>query len=52
MKPKVLLVRLLAGHRENVGFSDFVRLVEAFGFVPDGARGSHHFFKHSSRRFG
>lgn len=32
----------------NVSFADFV-LIELYGFLPDGVRGSHHFFKHATR---
>ncbi len=32
----------------NVRFSDLARLVEAFGFVLDRQRGSHHVYTHDS----
>jgi hypothetical protein len=41
-----LLERLRRGHHENVGFSDFCRLVEAFGYRLRRIKGSHHFFEH------
>jgi predicted RNA binding protein YcfA (HicA-like mRNA interferase family) len=48
MKPKKLIKRLLAGHLQNVAFSDFVQLVEAIGYVQDHTRGSHRFFHHAA----
>jgi HicA toxin of bacterial toxin-antitoxin, len=41
-----LLRRLSQGALQNVRFSDFRRLVEAFGFVLDRIHGSHHIFVH------
>lgn len=45
MSNKKLLEKILAGSR-NVRFSDFVTLVEAFGFELSRVRGSHHIFEH------
>jgi hypothetical protein len=42
-----LLRRILGGSR-NVGFSDMVGLVEAFGFRLSRVSGSHHIFVHAS----
>jgi predicted RNA binding protein YcfA (HicA-like mRNA interferase family) len=42
-KPSKLLERLLAGSY-NIGFNEFVTLLEAFGFVPDRIKGSHHIY--------
>ena len=41
-----LLELLLAGQRENIRFSDFVRLIEAFGFLHKRTTGSHLIFRH------
>ena len=46
MNQRFLLERLRRGHHENVGFSEFCRLVEAFGFRLLRIEGSHHFFRH------
>ena len=46
MKPDELLRRLVAGNTANVAFSDFVKLVEAFGFEFKRQHGSHLMFKH------
>ena len=46
MNPRFLLERLRRGHHENVGFADFCRLVEAFGFRLQRTRGSHSSFEH------
>lgn len=45
MKNQKLLEKILAGSK-NIRFSDFVGLVEAFGFVLSRVRGSHHIFEH------
>lgn len=45
MTPRKLLARILT-HPTNVRFSEFCRLVEAFGFSEDRVSGSHHIFKH------
>lgn len=44
-KSRKLLERLLAGSYD-LRFGDFVVLLEAFGFVQDRVRGSHHIFRH------
>ena len=41
MNQRRLLERLRRGHHENVSFSDFCRLVEAFGFRLERIEGSH-----------
>jgi predicted RNA binding protein YcfA (HicA-like mRNA interferase family) len=46
MNRKILLRRLLSGHLNNVAFSDFIDLVEAFGFKHIYTKGSHHIYKH------
>ena len=38
--------RLAAGDRRNVGFLEFQRLVEAFGFTLRRISGSHHIYTH------
>ena len=38
--------RLVAGDRRNVGFLEFQRLVEAFGFTLRRISGSHHIYAH------
>lgn len=48
MNPKRLYARISQGETSNVSFSDLVRLLHAFGFVDDGARASHQFFRHRS----
>lgn len=45
MNKQKLLEKALAGSK-NIRFSDFVTLVEAFGFELSRIRGSHHIFKH------
>jgi hypothetical protein len=40
-----LLLRILNGSR-NVAFSDFVNLIEGFGFRLSRVRGSHHIYVH------
>ena len=47
MRPKRLLERLTRGSLRNVGFSDFVGLVEAFGFRLVRTSGSHQIYVHS-----
>lgn len=44
MNPRQLLRKLASGQLHNVDFSDFVRLVEAFGFQQQRSRGSHRIF--------
>ena len=46
MKRKVLYRRLLNGHLNNVAFSEFIDLVEAFGFSHITTNGSHQVYKH------
>ena len=45
MNKKKLLEKVLSGSK-NVRFSEFVALVEAFGFKLARIRGSHHIFEH------
>jgi hypothetical protein len=42
---KKLLTKVLAGSK-NIAFSDFVLLVEGFGFRLSRVNGSHHIFVH------
>ena len=44
---KQKLLERLKNSRKNVQYSDFVALIEAFGFEHDRARGSHTIYKHS-----
>ena len=44
---KKILAKVLAGSR-NIAFSDFVLLVEGFGFRLSRVSGSHHIFVHDS----
>jgi predicted RNA binding protein YcfA (HicA-like mRNA interferase family) len=46
MNPRRLLEKLAGGSLNNIEFNEFVRLVEALGFVERGVRGSHHVFVH------
>ena len=39
--------RLLAGDLRNVGFAEFCRLIETFGFELRRISGSHHIYRHS-----
>ena len=48
MNPRPLYARIVRGEVQNVDFGDFVRLLRAFGFEPDGTRGSHRFFRHQT----
>lgn len=45
MNKKKLLEKVLSGSN-NIRFSEFVILVEAFGFTLARTRGSHHIFEH------
>jgi predicted RNA binding protein YcfA (HicA-like mRNA interferase family) len=45
MKPRKLLQKILSGAR-NIKFTDFIHLVEAFGFHLSRIKGSHHMFVH------
>jgi predicted RNA binding protein YcfA (HicA-like mRNA interferase family) len=47
MNRRRLLLRILNGSR-NVAFSDFVNLIEGFGFRLSRVRGSHHIYVHPS----
>ena len=47
MDQQELLRRLQVGHLANVRFSDFVRLLEDFGFELERVTGSHHIYRHS-----
>jgi hypothetical protein len=38
--------RISAGDSRNVGFVEFCRLIEAFGFVLRRVSGSHHIYSH------
>jgi hypothetical protein len=44
MTPEKILQQILSG-KKNIKFTDFIKLVKAFGFVLDRTRGSHHIFK-------
>lgn len=46
MNSRKLLQRLTRGALQNVAFTDFRRLVEAFGFTLARVSGSHHIFTH------
>jgi hypothetical protein len=46
MDRRRLLVRITGGATANVGFRDFVDLIEGFGFRLHHVRGSHHIFRH------
>jgi len=46
VKRRRLLERLRRGHHENVGFREFCRLVEAFGFHLQRMEGSHRAYDH------
>ncbi len=43
MKPRKLLQKILSGSK-NIKFTEFVHLVEAFGFHLSRIKGSHHMF--------
>lgn len=49
MNVQKTLESILAGSK-NVGFSDFVKLVEAYGFQLSRIEGSHHIFKRENVR--
>jgi len=44
-KTKKLLAKVLSGSK-NISFSDFILLVEGFGFRLSRVNGSHHIFTH------
>ena len=46
-KKKKILEKVLAGSK-NISFSDFILLVEGFGFYLSRVSGSHHIFTHST----
>jgi predicted RNA binding protein YcfA (HicA-like mRNA interferase family) len=50
MRPRELLRRISRGHRNNVDFNDFARLLRAFGFVEARSEGSHRIFIHEGSR--
>ncbi len=43
-----LWVKLRDGDLRNVGFDEFCRLIEAFGFELRRVSGSHHIYRHAS----
>jgi predicted RNA binding protein YcfA (HicA-like mRNA interferase family) len=45
MKASKTLEKAIAGSK-NIRFGDFVKLIEAFGFVLERVTGSHHVFSH------
>jgi predicted RNA binding protein YcfA (HicA-like mRNA interferase family) len=45
MKPEKILLKVLSGSK-NIKFTEFVHLVEAFGFHLSRIKGSHHIFVH------
>ncbi len=45
VKAKKILQKALAGSK-NIRFDDFVKLIEAFGFVLERVTGSHHILSH------
>jgi len=47
VKPSKLYQRLI-GNPTAIKFSDFQRVLEAFGFTLDRIKGSHHIYKHPS----
>jgi hypothetical protein len=38
--------KLIAGDRRNIGFDEFRRLIESFGFTLRRVSGSHHIYTH------
>jgi predicted RNA binding protein YcfA (HicA-like mRNA interferase family) len=48
MAKKQKLFQKLLNNPKNIGFSEFVNLLEAFGFELKRVSGSHHIFKHPS----
>jgi hypothetical protein len=44
MTPEKLLQQILSG-KKSIPFREFIKLAEAFGFVLDRVKGSHHIFK-------
>ncbi|MDQ1354922.1 MAG: hypothetical protein QG657_5231 [Acidobacteriota bacterium] len=45
MKPEKILLKVLSGSK-NIRFTEFIHLVEAFGFQLSRIKGSHHIFVH------
>jgi predicted RNA binding protein YcfA (HicA-like mRNA interferase family) len=45
VKAQKILQKALSGSK-NIRFGDFVKLIEAFGFVLERISGSHHIFSH------
>lgn len=50
MNNRKLLIKLLAGHLQNVRFRDFQELLDAFGFRLSRTSGSHHIYVHPDIR--
>jgi hypothetical protein len=46
MEESKLLRRCQAGHKNNVKFRDFIKLIESMGFVYSHKRGSHEYYDH------
>lgn len=46
MTRKQKLYQRLVNNQKNVKFSTFLAVIEAFGFVLDRIKGSHHIYKH------
>lgn len=46
MVKKQKLYQRIVNNRKNVKFNQFITVVEAFGFVLDRIKGSHHTYKH------
>ncbi|MGC9311993.1 MAG: type II toxin-antitoxin system HicA family toxin, partial [Sediminispirochaetaceae bacterium] len=44
MNPEKILRQIVQG-KKVIRFSDFIRLIQAFGFTLDRVSGSHHIFK-------
>jgi predicted RNA binding protein YcfA (HicA-like mRNA interferase family) len=47
MQKKKLFIKMIRGKGKNILFNDFIRIVEAFGFVLDRINGSHHIYIHT-----
>lgn len=45
MKAQKIYKQILTGSK-NISFNDFTKLLEAFGFVLDRVKGSHHIYLH------
>lgn len=46
VRGEALWERIASGDLRNVGFSEFCRLVESFGFTLRRISGSHHIYRH------